>query len=36
MKILITGATGTLGKTLIERYHNEWDIIAFSRDELSS
>lgn len=34
MKVLITGATGTLGKALIERFHKEWDIVAYSRDEL--
>ncbi len=34
MKVLITGATGTLGKALIERFHKKWDIIAYSRDEL--
>jgi len=34
MKVLITGATGTLGQELIERFYNEWEIVAYSRDEL--
>ncbi|MFA5392074.1 MAG: SDR family NAD(P)-dependent oxidoreductase [Candidatus Paceibacterota bacterium] len=34
MKVLITGGTGTLGKELIKKFHKEWDIIVFSRDEL--
>jgi len=34
MKVLITGGTGTLGKELIEKFHKEWDITVFSRDEL--
>ena len=32
-KILILGGTGALGKTLIKRYHEDNDIIVFSRDE---
>ena len=32
-KILILGGTGALGKTLIERYHQDNEIIVFSRDE---
>lgn len=34
MKVFITGATGTLGKALIKKFYHQWDIIAFSRDEL--
>ncbi len=34
MKVLITGITGTLGHALAERFHDEWDIVGFSRDEL--
>ena len=34
MKVLITGGTGTLGKELIKKFHKEWDITVFSRDEL--
>lgn len=33
-KVLITGGTGTLGKELIKKFHKEWDITVFSRDEL--
>jgi len=33
MKVLITGGTGTIGKKIIERYYNEWNIAVFSRDE---
>jgi UDP-N-acetylglucosamine 4,6-dehydratase len=32
-RILILGGTGALGKTLTKRYHNENDIMIFSRDE---
>ena len=32
--ILILGGTGTLGTALTERYHNDNDIIVFSRNEL--
>src|SRR3989344_4257237 len=34
MKVLITGITGTLGHALAERFHDDWDIVGFSRDEL--
>jgi UDP-N-acetylglucosamine 4,6-dehydratase len=34
MKVLITGITGTLGKELVGRFYNQWEIIGFSRDEL--
>ncbi len=34
MKVLITGATGTLGKALLKRFNQEWEIVAYSRDEL--
>ena len=32
-KILIIGGTGALGKTLIKKYHQDNDIMIFSRDE---
>ena len=32
-RILIIGGTGALGKTLIKKYHQENDIMIFSRDE---
>ena len=32
-RILILGGTGALGKTLTKRYHNDNDIMIFSRDE---
>ena len=31
-RILIIGGTGALGKTLIKKYHQENDIMIFSRD----
>lgn len=34
MKVLITGATGTLGQELIKRFYDQWEIVAYSRDEL--
>jgi len=34
MKVFITGLTGTLGKELLSRFYNEWEIIGYSRDEL--
>lgn len=34
MRVLITGITGTLGNALAERFHQDWDIVGFSRDEL--
>ena len=34
MKVLITGGTGTLGKELIKKFHQEWEITVLSRDEL--
>jgi len=34
MKVLITGATGTLGQELIRRFYDQWEIVAYSRDEL--
>jgi len=34
MKVFITGITGTLGKELLSRFHDEWEIIGYSRDEL--
>jgi UDP-N-acetylglucosamine 4,6-dehydratase/5-epimerase len=34
MKVLITGATGTLGQELIKRFYDTWEIVAYSRDEL--
>jgi len=34
MKVLITGGTGTLGKELIKKFHQEWEITILSRDEL--
>lgn len=34
MKVFITGITGTLGKELLSRFHNEWEIVGYSRDEL--
>lgn len=33
MKVLITGGTGTIGKKIIQRYYDEWEITIFSRDE---
>ena len=32
-KVLIVGGTGALGKTLVERYHGNNDVIVLSRDE---
>lgn len=32
-KIIITGACGFLGQALIERWHKQYDIVAFNRDE---
>ena len=32
-KIMIIGGTGALGRTLIDRYNNDNDILVFSRDE---
>jgi len=34
MKIFLTGGTGTLGKAIIKRFYNKWDIVSYSRDEL--
>lgn len=34
MKVFITGITGTLGKELLHRFYNDWEIIGYSRDEL--
>lgn len=34
MKVFITGITGTLGKELLKRYYDKWEIVGFSRDEL--
>ncbi|MDD3098641.1 MAG: SDR family NAD(P)-dependent oxidoreductase [Candidatus Pacebacteria bacterium] len=34
MKVLITGGTGTLGKELIKKFYQEWEITVLSRDEL--
>jgi len=34
MKVFITGITGTLGKELLQRFYNEWEIVGYSRDEL--
>jgi len=34
MKVFIIGITGTLGKELLSRFHNEWEITGYSRDEL--
>src|SRR6266568_402531 len=33
-RVLITGGTGTIGRALIDRFTNEWDIAVFSRDEV--
>lgn len=33
-RVLITGGTGTIGRALIDRFHDEWDIAVFSRDEV--
>lgn len=33
MKVLITGGTGFLGRGLLRRFANEWDITVLSRDE---
>jgi UDP-glucose 4-epimerase len=33
-RVLITGGTGTIGRALIDRFHAEWDITVFSRDEV--
>jgi len=32
-KILILGGTGALGKTLIQKYYDDNQIVVFSRDE---
>ena len=34
MKVFITGITGTLGKELLSRFYNEWEMVGYSRDEL--
>lgn len=34
MKVLITGGTGTLGKELIKKFYEDWEITVLSRDEL--
>jgi len=34
MKVLITGGTGTLGKELIKKFYQDWEITVLSRDEL--
>lgn len=34
MKVFITGITGTLGKELLSRFYNQWEITGYSRDEL--
>ncbi len=34
MKVFLTGGTGTLGKAIIKRFHEKWDIVSYSRDEL--
>ncbi len=34
MKVLITGGTGTLGKELIKKFYQKWEITVLSRDEL--
>lgn len=34
MKVLITGITGSIGNALAQRFHSDWEITGFSRDEL--
>ena len=34
MKVFITGITGTLGKELLARFYDQWEITGYSRDEL--
>lgn len=33
-RVLITGGTGTIGRALVDRFHRDWDISIFSRDEV--
>lgn len=33
MRVLVTGGTGFIGRGILRRFANEWDITVFSRDE---